>query len=435
MTDQPTTHKPIGRRQGLLALSPVALFMVLYLAVSLILGDFYAMPLPVALLAASAWSVAIWRDKPLKDRIEVFSREAGNPGIIYMIWIFILAGAFAALAKGTGAIEATVALTMKVVPDSLLIPGIFIAACLISLSIGTSVGTVVALTPLAVELARQGGADTAMFVATVIGGAFFGDNLSFISDTTIAATRSQGLQPRDKFKANLRIVLPAALITLAIYVFIGANSAACVAPTAVDHLMVLPYLLIIVLALAGVNVALTLTCGILSAMALALAYGHSPLELAAYMGQGIDSMGELIIITLLASGMLGIIKGMGGIDYLLQAMTRRINGSRGAQAVIAVIVGLVNLCTANNTVAIITTGEMARDISRRFGVDPRKTASILDTASCIIQCLIPYGAQSLLATKLAHLSPADVWPYLYYPWILTATLIISIILKNRPSKP
>jgi Na+/H+ antiporter NhaC len=389
------------------------------------------MPLPVALLAASAWSVAIWRDKPLKDRIEVFSREAGNPGIIYMIWIFILAGAFAALAKGTGAIEATVALTMKVVPDSLLIPGIFIAACLISLSIGTSVGTVVALTPLAVELARQGGADTAMFVATVIGGAFFGDNLSFISDTTIAATRSQGLQPRDKFKANLRIVLPAALITLAIYVVIGANSAACVAPSAVDHLMVLPYLLIIVLALAGVNVALTLTCGILSAMALALAYGHSPLELAAYMGQGIDSMGELIIITLLASGMLGIIKGMGGIDYLLQAMTRRISGSRGAQAVIAVIVGLVNLCTANNTVAIITTGEMARDISRRFGVDPRKTASILDTGACIVQCLIPYGAQMLLATSLAGIAADAPLRYLYYPWVLTAALIISIILRRR----
>jgi Na+/H+ antiporter NhaC len=419
------------KTKGLLALSPVLLFIFLYLVISIIMGDFYVMPLPVALLVASIWAVAIDTDRPLTQRIELFSKEAGNYNIIYMIWIFILAGAFASLAKETGAIDAMVAVTLKVIPDSMLIPGIFIAACLISLSIGTSVGTVVALTPLAVELAHQGSTDTALFVAVVIGGAFFGDNLSFISDTTIAATRTQGIKTNEKFKANLRIALPAALITLIIYIFVGANVTEISSPENVNMLMIVPYLLIIVLALTGMNVVLVLTCGIIAAFLLALFYGHTPFELAGYMGKGIDGMGELIIITLLATGMLGMVKAMGGIDYLLKLMTRKINGSRGAQALIAILVGLVNLCTANNTVAILTTGNMARDISTRFGVDPRKTASILDTAACIIQCVIPYGAQMLLATGLAGISAEAPLRYLYYPWVLTAMLIISIIIKKK----
>jgi Na+/H+ antiporter NhaC len=395
------------------------------------MGDFYVMPLPVALLVASIWAVAIDTGRPLAQRIEYFSKEAGNYNIIYMIWIFILAGAFASMAKETGAIDAMVAVTLKIIPDSMLIPGIFIAACLISLSIGTSVGTVVALTPLAVELAHQGSTDTALFVAVVIGGAFFGDNLSFISDTTIAATRTQGIKANEKFKANLRIALPAALITLLIYIFIGANVNEITSPENVKLLMIIPYLLIIVLALVGLNVVLVLTCGIVAAFILALFYGHTPFELAGYMGAGIDGMGDLIIVTLLATGMLGMVKAMGGIDYLLKLMTRKINGSRGAQALIAILVGLVNLCTANNTVAILTTGNMARDISTRFGVDPRKTASILDTAACIIQCVIPYGAQMLLATGLAGISAEAPLRYLYYPWVLTAMLIISIIIKKK----
>jgi Na+/H+ antiporter NhaC len=419
------------KTKGLLALSPVLLFIFLYLVISIIMGDFYVMPLPVALLVASIWAVAIDTGRPLAQRIEYFSKEAGNYNIIYMIWIFILAGAFASMAKETGAIDAMVAVTLKIIPDSMLIPGIFIAACLISLSIGTSVGTVVALTPLAVELAHQGSTDTALFVAVVIGGAFFGDNLSFISDTTIAATRTQGIKANEKFKANLRIALPAALITLLIYIFIGANVNEITSPENVKLLMIIPYLLIIVLALVGLNVVLVLTCGIVAAFILALFYGHTPFELAGYMGAGIDGMGDLIIVTLLATGMLGMVKAMGGIDYLLKLMTRKINGSRGAQALIAILVGLVNLCTANNTVAILTTGNMSRDIATRFGVDPRKTASILDTAACIIQCVIPYGAQMLLATGLAGISAEAPLRYLYYPWVLTAMLIISIIIKKK----
>jgi Na+/H+ antiporter NhaC len=422
-------------RHWLIALSPIFIFISLYLVVSLISGDFYLMPLSVALLTASVWAVAVARGESLTHRIETFSRAAAEPNIIYMIWIFILAGAFAALAKGIGAIDATVALTMKFIDPRFVIPGMFVAACLISMSIGTSVGTVVALVPLAAGLGNETGEGTAMITAAVLGGAFFGDNLSFISDTTIAATRSLGIKPNEKFKANFRIVLPAAIISLIIYSIVSPDMASQINTADTNFWLVVPYLLVIILALTGLNVTVVLTIGIITALIIAVIDGNNIFTLAQHMGDGVDSMGNLIIITLLASGMLGMVKAMGGIDAIIHMMTRTINGSRGAQALIATLVGLVDICTANNTVAILTVGSMSKDISTRFGIDPRKTASILDTASCIIQCLIPYGAQSLLATKLAHLSPADVWPYLYYPWILTATLIISIILKNRPSKP
>ena len=414
-----------------MALSPAIVFLLLYVVVSIIIGDFYVMPISVALLAASVWSIAICRGVSLKERIELFSRAAGDSDILYMIWIFILAGAFAALAKHIGAIDATVALTLRVFPPELILPGIFAAACFISLSIGTSVGTVVALVPLVVELGGAGGGNVPLFVATALGGAFFGDNLSFISDTTIAATRSQGCGMADKFKANLKIVLPAALVTLALYMVLGSVGRFDAPLESVDWWLIIPYLIIIVTAIAGVNVSIVLLCGIVSALALGLIAGVSLIDAAKVMGEGVDSMGNLIIITLLSAGMLGMIKACGGIDYLLKVMTRRVKGTRGAQLCIAVTVGIVNLCTANNTVAIITVGSISRDIARRYDVTPQKTASLLDTSSCIIQCLIPYGAQTLLATGLAGISPSAPWPYLYYPWALAATLAISIIIKRR----
>jgi Na+/H+ antiporter NhaC len=291
----------------------------------------------------------------------------------------------------------------------------------------------VAIVPLIVELAHSGGGNTALFVATAMGGAFFGDNLSFISDTTIAATRTQGCSMADKFKANFIIVLPAALVTLALYVIIGQETTYNIAVGAdTNPWLILPYLVVIVTALTGMNVLLVLICGIVSAMVMALAITDvSLLEACKLMGSGIDSMGQLIIITLLAAGMLGLINAMGGIQFLLDIMTKRINGSRGAQACIAVIVSLVNMCTANNTVAIITVGSISKSISERYGIDARKTASLLDTCSCITQCLIPYGAQTLLATGLAHISPAAPWQYLYYPWALAVMVIISIIVRRK----
>lgn len=424
-------------RRGWLALSPMIVFLTLYVAVSAVIGDFYKMPIAVALTAASAWGTGVVMRGRLSDRIGVFSRAAGHSDILYMIWIFVLAGAFASMAKEIGAVDATVALTLRVFPPQLLLPGMFLAACFISLSVGTSVGTVVALAPLAAEMAGAAGAPTAMYVAAVIGGAFFGDNLSFISDTTIAATRTQGCRMDEKFRANVRIVAPAALVSLIAYVIIGSDAPAVIAPTgpaAAAPWLIAPYLLVIALAMAGVNVAIVLSAGIAATFALGLAGGHDALSLCGYMGSGIDSMGNLIIITLMAAGLLGIIKAAGGIDYLLQRLTARISGARGAQACVAALVGIVNLCTANNTVAIITTGAISRDIARAYGITPRKTASLLDTASCIVQALIPYGAQTLLATALAGISPAAPWPYMVYPWALAVSVGISVAWVRKNNK-
>lgn len=426
----PSDLSSVSASRGLLALSPVAVFLCLYLVVSLVIGDFYKMPLSVALLAASMWSVAIYsRGGSLVQRIETFSRSAGHTNILYMIWIFILAGAFASLAKEIGAIDATVNFTLRFFPSRFIVPGLFVAACFISLSIGTSVGTVVALSPLAVEMASASGASLPFYVAVVLGGAFFGDNLSFISDTTIAATRSQGCNMADKFKANLWIALPAALVTLGIYVFMSIGTPEVAVGDSADPWLILPYLVVLVAAVAGVNVTIVLTLGIVTALVMGLMYGHDIISLFGFMGAGIDSMGELIIVTILAAGMLGVIKAAGGIQYLLRVLTSHVSGVRGAQACVAFLAGLVNLCTANNTVAIITVGSISRDIGERFGIDLRKNASLLDSSSCIVQCLIPYGAQTLLASSLAGIAPAAPFPYLYYPWALAMMVALSIIFQ------
>lgn len=412
---------------GWLAISPIVVFLLLYLAVSIVIGDFYKMPIAAALAVASIWSVVIYKGRTLQKRIDVFSRSAGNVNILYMIWVFILAGAFANIAKETGSVEATVGIALRVFPAGMVVPMLFFASCFISLSIGTSVGTVVALTPLAVEMAGVSGENVAFYVAIVLGGAFFGDNLSFISDTTIAATRTQGCSMSDKFKANLWIALPAAIFTLGLYIVMGLDTSEIVLPPESKPWLVIPYIVVIALAVAGVNVMAVLTAGIVAALALGGFSGYDFIEMATFAGDGMAEMGNLIIITLLAAGMLGVIDKAGGIDFILRKMTRGVSGVRGAQTVIATLTGIVNLCTANNTVAIITVGKIARDISERYGVDPRKTASLLDSASCVVQCLIPYGAQTLLATSLAGISPAAPFPYLYYPWMLAIMISLSII--------
>lgn len=408
-------------------MSPVVLFLLLYLAVSAVIGDFYKIPIAVALAAACIWSIAVFRGRSLTERIEVFSRSAGHSDILYMVWIFILAGAFASLAREIGAVEATVSMTLHIFPAEFIVPGLFLAACFISLSIGTSVGTVVALSPLAAEIAAESGGNTPFIVAAVLGGAFFGDNLSFISDTTIAATRTQGCNTGDKFRANLWLAVPAACVTLAAYTAIPSGIGEVSAEATDRPWLVLPYLIIIAMAVCSINVTVVLCCGIAATLLLGLTGGTSATDMLGFMGGGIDSMGNLIIITLLAAGMLGVVKATGGISFLLQALTRHTSGKRGAQTCIAVLVAAVNVCTANNTVAIITSGSISRDIAERFGLDPRKTASLLDTCSCITQCLIPYGAQTLLATSLAGITPAEPWRYLIYPWALAVCVTLSII--------
>lgn len=416
------------------ALSPMLVFMVVYLVGSILAGDFYKVPLTVAFLAASAYAVCITPKLKLKRRIAIFSRGAGDENLMLMVWIFILAGAFAKTAGAMGAIDATVDLTLRLLPDSMLLPGLFIASCFISLSIGTSVGTVVALTPVAVGIAEQTGSSLPLIVAIVVGGSFFGDNLSFISDTTIVATQTQGVRMSDKFKANIYLAAPAALIVLTCYIILGQGVQA---PTDVawpEWYKVLPYMAVLVLAIAGMNVLLVLLIGILLAGGIGMACGSfDVMGWMGAMGEGVMGMSELIIVTLLAGGMLALIRHNGGIDWLIRVLTRRISGKRGAKFTIALLVVLADLCTANNTIALITVGPVARDIADRYDVDRRMSASLLDTFSCFAQGLIPYGAQLLMASGLAALSPFDIMGYLYYPIALGVIAVLGILL-NFPRK-
>ena len=415
-----------------LALTPLLLFLVLYLVTSLVVGDFYKMPIAVAFVVASVYAACLLRGKSIQERVEIFSAGAADQNILQMIWIFILAGAFAASAEAMGAIDATVNLTLRLLPAEYLMAGLFLAACFVSLSVGTSVGTIVALTPVASGLAVETGMNDALLVATVVGGSFFGDNLSFISDTTIAATRTQGCNLRDKFRFNLRIALPAALITLVVYLLVGSSAESVAMPERIEWLKVVPYLLVLITALVGVHVVIVLLLGIVSTGILGLATGA--LDLFGWcgeLGKGMVGMGELIIVTMLAGGMLETIRRGGGIDYIISRLTRRLQGARAAQGAIAGLVCLANCCTANNTIAILTVGPLAAEIADRFGVDRRKSASLLDSFSCFTQGLLPYGAQMLMAAGLASLSPLEIMGYLYYPVVLGVCATISIWIKRR----
>ena len=415
---------------GWLALSPLAVFLGLYLVSSVIANDFYKIPISAAFLIASIYAIIITRGKSLEEKVSIFSEGAGNKNVLLMIWIFVLAGAFASTAKQIGAIDATVNLALRVLPGKLLYAGLFLASCFISMSIGTSVGTIVALVPVAAGIAQEIEVGTAFVTAIIVGGSFFGDNLSFISDTTIAATRTQECSMRDKFKVNMRIVGPAALLVTLLYIYLGRSVS--VVPTAgtVDLVLLLPYLLVIILAISGVEVSAVLTLGIVVNALIGFTQGS--LTWSGWLegiGSGISGMGDLIIVTMLAGGMLEIIRTNGGLDFIVSGMTKRIRGKRGAELSIAGLVSLANICTANNTIAIITTGRIAQDITRRFGLDPRKTASILDTFSCLIQGFIPYGAQLLMAAGLAGISSISITAHLYYPFIMGTFTLAAIILR------
>ena len=423
-----TTTSP-KHKGGWWSLSPLAVFLCLYLITSLLVNDFYKVPITVAFLLSSCYAIAITRGLKLEQRVYQFSVGAGNKNILLMIWIFVLAGAFAQSAKQMGAIDATVNLTLHILPDNLLLAGIFIAACFISLSIGTSVGTIVALTPVAVGLAEKTGIDLPYIVAIVVGGSFFGDNLSFISDTTIASTKTQDCVMRDKFKVNFMIVVPAALIVLGIYIFQGLSLSAAPQIQEIEWIKVIPYLIVLGTAIAGMNVMSVLLLGIFSTGIIGLFTGMGFFDWFGAMGTGINGMGELIIITLLAGGMLETIRYNGGIDFIIARLTRHVTGKRGAELSIAALVSVANLCTANNTIAIITTGPIAKDIAKRFHLDRRKTASILDTFSCLIQGIIPYGAQMLIAAGLAGISPLGIIGNLYYPFCMGACAILAILIR------
>lgn len=421
----PIVNKPSG-----MALMPLLVFLCLYLVTSIIVNDFYKVPITVAFLVASVYAVATTKGLSLNDRIIQYSSGAANKNIMMMIWIFVLAGAFAQSAKAMGAIDATVNLTLHLLPDSLLLAGVFLASCFISLSIGTSVGTIVALVPVAVGIASKTDVGIPFMTALVIGGAFFGDNLSFISDTTIAATRTQGCQMRDKFKMNMLIALPAAIVVFVYYIFYGSNVEILAPESNIEWGKVIPYIIVLVTAVAGVNVMLVLLLGLISTGVIGMAYGvFDFFGWFGAMGEGITGMGELIIITLMAGGMLELIRFNGGVDYILHKLTKKVSGKRGVEFSIAALVSLANVCTANNTIAIITVGPLASEIADEYRIDKRRSASILDIFSCVIQGIIPYGAQMLIAAELARVSPLNIIGYLYYPMVLCIFAILSIIFR------
>lgn len=417
-------------RKGLLALSPLMVFILLYLVTSIIARDFYKVPITVAFMAASMYAVVMSGGIPLRQRIDIYSRGAAKGQMMLMIWIFILAGAFAHTAKVMGAIDATVNMALTFLPANMLLAGLFLAACFISVSVGTSVGTIVALTPIAAGVAEQTGTSIPLMTAVVVGGSFFGDNLSFISDTTIIATSTQGCKLSDKFRVNSFIVVPAAIVILIVYLFMGANISAPQQIPEVAYLKVLPYLLVLITAILGMNVMAVLSLGIILTGCIGIADGSFDVfGWMGAMGEGITGMGELIIITMMAGGLLEIIKHNGGIDFIIDRLTRHVSTKRGAEMAVAALVSVVDFCTANNTVAIITVGGIAKRIADRFGVDNRKCASILDTFSCTVQGLIPYGAQMLMAAGLAQLNPISILPYLYYPFAIGMAALLSIWLR------
>ena len=465
------------KKRGLIALTPILVFLGVYLVTSIVIKDFYKVPVASAFLLASVYAVLISKGS-LRERLDIFSEGAGNPRILLMVWIFILAGAFAQTAKDIGAIDATVNLTLRVIPGSMLFAGLFFTACFISMSVGTSVGTIVALVPIATGIAQEAGFSEAFMAAIIVGGAFFGDNLSFISDTTIAATKAMDCAMKDKFKANIRIVAPAVLVIFVIYIIKGIGVDVAVEPGVAEPVKLIPYLLVLVLALAGMDVLLILSLGIAVNLLIGLFTGSLGwADWLSSVGEGIGGMGSLIIVTLLAGGMMALIRAGGGLDWLVGALTRRLSASpaaaspaaaspaaaspaaaspaaaspdsaaaapviagsdrqsrrqrRGAELSIAALVSLANLCTANNTIAIITVGGIAKDVADRFGLDKRRVASILDTFSCFVQGLIPYGAQLLMASGLAGVGAAAIIRYLYYPFALGIVALAAIFIPSR----
>lgn len=420
----------MSNKKGFIILSPLLVFIVLYLLPSIAAGDFYKVPITVAFMVSSIYAIAVSGGLPLAKRVQIYSKGASTENMMLMLWIFVLAGAFANSAKEMGSIDATVNLTLSVLPDNMLLAGLFLAACFISLSIGTSVGTIVALTPIAAGIAHSTGESIPFITAIVVGGAFFGDNLSFISDTTVVATRTQGCKMSDKFRVNSFIVLPAAILILILYIIMGADTHTTTDIPEVEYVKVIPYLIVLIAAVLGMNVMAVLVIGIALTGIIGMINGTYDLySWFGSMGTGILGMGELIIISIMAGGLLEIIKENGGIDFIISKLTAHVHGKRGAELSIGLLVSVVDICTANNTVAILTVGGIAKQIGDKYGVDSRKCASILDIFSCCVQGLIPYGAQLLMAAGLAQVNPISITPYLYYPMVIGMGALLAILLR------
>ncbi|MDR0348932.1 MAG: Na+/H+ antiporter NhaC family protein [Tannerella sp.] len=428
-----------GPRPSGKALFPLCVFFLLYVCAFCFTGDLSNMPVSVAFLAASAVAVISSKRRNMMQRINIFCRGSANNTILLMIVIFILAGAFSGTANQTGAVKATVDMLLYLLPEEIVLAGIFVAACFISIAMGTSCGTIAALTPIAVGISAKTGLDLPMLAGAVVGGSMFGDNLSFISDTTIVATRTQNVEMKDKFRANFRLVMPVAVMVLLVYIVQGftdpyRNEEAA---ARIEWLKVLPYLVVLITALFGVNVITVLSTGIaLSGIIGLVTNSFSVWEWCSAMSEGIVvDMGELIIVSLLAGGMFEMIRTNGGISWLITKLTRNIHNRKQAEAAIAGLVSFTDLCTANNTIALLITGPIAKQTGDPFKMDPKRTASLIDTVSCVIQSILPYGAQLLIAAGLASVNPVEIIPYLYYPFLLGIAVIISILLPVKDRIP
>ena len=426
-----------NRGPRLRALIPFGVFLVFYMGLSIVSGDFYRVPMTVAFLVASASALVLNHKASLKSKIDLFAHGMGDINIMTMCLIFVLAGAFAETARRMGAVDSTIQIALSFIPPHLMLCGLFMVACFISLAIGTSVGTIVALTPIALGVTQTLGISGGLCLGAVVGGAMFGDNLSMISDTTIAATRTQGIEMREKFTANLHVAAPAAIVTVILYIILSHTGE----PMAGRHLTlkmfldVIPYLCILVLALIGLNVMALLMLGTLLAGVIGIINGSfSFWEFLAAAGVGARSMADTLIVAILAGGLLKVIRYNGGIEYLMKKIERLIRGRRSCEFGIALLVGVVNVFTANNTVAIVIAGPIAKDLAKRYEVSPARSASILDTTSCIVQGMIPYGAQILSAVGLAGaaaVSASEVMKFLCYPYVLALFLTGSILLAGR----
>lgn len=426
------------------ALLPLILFVVIYFAGSYILGDFYALPVLVVFVIALFVAFFQFPKKNFNEKLASFAKGSGDENILIMILIFLLAGAFGELSKNIGAISSTINFALTYIPPQFVIAGLFLVSCFISTSLGTSVGTIVALAPIAVGLEENIAGIMPIALAAVIGGSMFGDNLSFISDTTIAATRTQNVAMKEKFRVNFKLVLPVAIIVMIIYGLQGfnmLNNAHDMQIGDYELIKILPYIIVFILALSGLSVIWTLGVGILSAAIIGISTGSIDfLSILKSINDGFAGMFELSILCLIIGGVVGIIRMNGGIDYLLHVVTKKINSKKRAELSIAFLVSLVNLAIANNTITIVIVGPIAKDISDENGLNGGRVASILDTISCFIQGLVPYGAQILAALAAANvvlseegktlLSPIDIMQYLYYPVLMGLVAFLFIIFRK-----
>ena len=417
------------------ALFPFIVFLCLFIGSGIVLDDFYAFPVIVAISIASLVAIAMNRKEKIQTKVDIFCKGAGNPNVMLMVVIFLLAGAFSGTTGGMGAVDATVNFALSYIPANLLVVGLFVIACFISLAMGTSVGTIVALAPIGLGIGSETELSLPLIMASIIGGAMFGDNLSFISDTTITAVRTQGAEMKDKFKVNFFIVLPAAIVTCIILAIITAGETATVAAGDFNFVKIIPYLFVIIFALLGMNVFAVLASGIGLAGVIGLIDGSfTMMTFVQAIGDGMGGMFEMAMLAILIAGMVEVIKHNGGIDFLLNLSTRKIKNKRDAQFAMAGLVSLTDLSTANNTIAIMIAGPLAKEIATEYDIEPRKAASIIDIFSCAVQGIIPYGAQLIVAAGVAGISPVLIMPYAFYPILIAVCGIIAIVIGYPKAK-